>query len=230
MNGPKLLVIVRHGESIRNKAKEGDLFFRDEETRDLVAGVVDYLVPINELGWQQSQQTGLALRKIFPKFDLIIHSGYLRTAQTVEAILEAYDKKIQVVSNLMIRERDPGFNFSMTEEDVKYYFPYHEEYWQLFGQFFSYPPGGEPIIKVCERVYVFLEMLKREHAGKRILVVTHGGTIRAFRFWLESWDYHYITTNYDLKAADNCAVFAYKYKPKKNQLVPIISNQIFWQI
>ncbi|MCX5509043.1 alpha-ribazole phosphatase family protein [Pseudomonas sp. BJa3] len=40
------------------------------------------------------------------------------------------------------------------------------------------PPAGEPVLVFAERVLATLKRLHREHAGKRVLVVTHGGVMR----------------------------------------------------
>ena len=41
------------------------------------------------------------------------------------------------------------------------------------------PPGGESIAQVVERVHSFIDILIRDRAGERVLVITHGGTLRA---------------------------------------------------
>jgi broad specificity phosphatase PhoE len=41
------------------------------------------------------------------------------------------------------------------------------------------PPGGESFIAVMERVGRAVRRLTEEHAGRDIIAVTHGGTIRA---------------------------------------------------
>ncbi len=41
------------------------------------------------------------------------------------------------------------------------------------------PPGGESFLAVTERVAASVERLSKEHAGRDIVAVAHGGTIRA---------------------------------------------------
>jgi alpha-ribazole phosphatase len=43
----------------------------------------------------------------------------------------------------------------------------------------SEPPGGESFVTVMERVRAAVEDLSQRHAGKDIVCVAHGGTIRA---------------------------------------------------
>jgi alpha-ribazole phosphatase len=41
------------------------------------------------------------------------------------------------------------------------------------------PPNGESFIKLQQRALDFLQVLQQQHLGKHILIVTHGGLIRA---------------------------------------------------
>ena len=91
--------------------------------------------------------------------------------------------------NIFIRERDPGFTYDMTEEEAEAAFPWLNEYWHTFGGFMARPPGGESLADVVGRVHTFLDTLFRDRAGQKVLVVTHGGTIRCLRFALERWNY-----------------------------------------
>jgi len=40
------------------------------------------------------------------------------------------------------------------------------------------PPNGEPVSAFAERVLAAIDSLGRQHAGKRVLLVTHGGVMR----------------------------------------------------
>ena len=50
-------------------------------------------------------------------------------------------------------------------------------------------------------------------------MVTHGGTLRAFRFLLEHWDYEQATSQSKGDAPRNCSVTAYDYSPEELRLV-----------
>jgi alpha-ribazole phosphatase len=41
------------------------------------------------------------------------------------------------------------------------------------------PPGGESFVALTERVHAAIDRLSDQHAGRDIVAVTHGGTIRA---------------------------------------------------
>jgi broad specificity phosphatase PhoE len=206
------LVLVRHAESTRNAAKAGTFFVSDEQRRT-VRGIADVDTPLTEVGWQQAEQTGLALRSNFPSFDVIFHSGYQRTIQTTEGLLRSFppeERSIPQRSDVLLRERDTGYAFDMTQQEAAHAFTWLAEYWKTFGAFFAHPPGGESMAQVCQRVGLFLDRLQRDFAGKKILVVSHGGTIRAFRYWLESWTYEQAAERFQHHSGPkNCSITSY---------------------
>jgi broad specificity phosphatase PhoE len=233
MDRPALLVLVRHGESGRNVAKKGNIYFADDESRRAVRGIPDHRIPITDEGKRQAIATGRALHQRFGHFDYLFHSGYLRTVETADGILSAFPEEvrrtIKVRQNLFIRERDSGHAYDMTTEEAEAAFPYLHDYWQTTGSFFAHPPGGESLAQVAERVYLFLNMLFRDRAGERILAVTHGGTLRAFRFLLERWTYEEAETHFRANPPKNCSVTAYEYEPGARRLVLRDYNSVYWE-
>lgn len=211
---PELLVLVRHAESKRNRAKQGATYFADEYARRDVKGIPDHKVALTRRGIMQAQETGHALREKFGTFDYAYHSGFLRTEDTLNKILEAYTTEeqdaIKKRMNAFISERHPGFAYDMTEEEAEKHFPFLQEYWDTFGGFFATPIGGESLFMVTLRVYLFLNMLFRDRVGKKVLVVTHGGTLRCFRFLLEHWDYNQAVSWPEGESPKNCGVTYYE--------------------
>lgn len=55
--------------------------------------------------------------------------------------------------------------------------PEYDAFWADLGN--SAPPGGESLAQVIARVAVVIERLTLAHAGRDIVAVTHGGTIRS---------------------------------------------------
>ena len=231
MNRPAIIVIVRHAESARNKAKQGRTYFADEEARRTLKGIPDHEIPITEEGKVSAKITGEALRKRFGIFDYAYHSGYLRTVQTLDLILSAYPKSerafIQVRQNMFIRERDPGYTYDMTEDEAEQIFPWMHAYWKTFGGFFSRPVGGESLADVATRIYLFLNTLFRDRPGKKILVVTHGGTLRCFRFLLERWVYEQALRWPPGQSAANCGVTVYEYDKLEKRLILKEYNTVY---
>lgn len=213
---PKQLVLIRHAESARNEAKKGrdgqkpTTYFADEDARKLVKGIGDHKIPITQLGFQQAAKAGLYLRDNFEKPDFVYDSEYLRTIQTADTALSAYNNdeggQIERRSTTLLRERDPGYTYDMTEEEVDKYFPYLREYWKTMGGFHAAPPGGESLSKVVERVIGFLTEIYHTRDGQNVWIFTHGGTIRCIRYFIEHWgEEKFVST----PGPDNCGITVY---------------------
>lgn len=221
--GPSLLVLVRHGESERNKAKGGNVRFPDKESLSAVRGAPSYLLQLTDEGRKQARELGKFLSEEYGDFDMIYHSGYLSTIQTTEEILRAYPddsltKKCPIRQDFLIRERDPGFVYDMTVEEIERAYPWLGEYWQTFGRFFGKAPGGESLVQVAGRVRYFLDNLLWGRTANSVLVVTHAGTLQAFRFLLEGWTYEEASRYLGEQKPDNCCVVAYGCKNSKQKL------------
>ena len=229
---PALLVLVRHAESARNQAKKGSVYFADDAARQIVRGVPDHLVELTGDGHRQAVETGHAIRSRFGTFDYVYTSGYARTEQTAEGILSAYPPaerdRMRLKSDLFIRERDSGFAYDMTTAEAEVAFPWLNEYWQTFGGFMARPPGGESLADVTGRVHEFLNMIFRDRAGQKIMVVTHGGTLRCFRFLLEGWSYAQAQKWPPGQAPANCGVTTYRCADHGEQLELEDYNRVYY--
>lgn len=221
---PSELVLIRHAESDRNDAKRGSVYFADDAARRLIRGVPDYKVRLTNRGIEQALATGMHLANLYELPDYFYHSGYERAEHTLRLILSQFTAKSGVSSdhvvrmNPFIRERHSGYAYDMTTEEAETAFPWLKEYWQTHGGFFAQPPGGESLAEVAERVYLFLNMLFRDRAGKRVWVVTHGGTLRVFRFLLERWTYDDAIAWKTNDSPDNCGITRYLYNHDAGKL------------
>lgn len=229
---PNLLVVIRHAESMRNKIKKGSVYFLNDESRKKIQGIPDHKISITGKGKRQAKKAGKALREKFGIPDYIYHSGYARTIETMEGILSAYLEKekenINIRMNSFIRERDSGYAYDMTTEEAEKAFPWLKEYWQTFGGFFSRPPGGESLADVTSRVHTFLDTLFRDRKGKKIFLVTHGGTIRCLRFLLERRDYDWALSWPEGEVPKNCSVTTYEYSAKEKRLMLKEYNAVYY--
>lgn len=229
---PSLLALVRHAESARNVAKKGNRFFLDDEARKSVQGVADHRTPLTVRGQRQALETGVALRAAFGVFDYAYHSGYRRTRDTLEGLLAGYPDqeraRIKTRHHPFLRERDTGYTFDMTTAEAQAAFPWLQDYWQTYGAIFARPPGGESLADVAQRVYLFLGMLFRERPGQRVLVVTHGGTLRMFRMVLERWTWEEAESSI-LARVPNCSVTTYAYSPDAGRLILRDLTAVYWR-
>lgn len=229
---PVQLILIRHAESARNKAKKGETFFADEEARKTVKGIPDHEIPLTDHGLDQARQTGVYLRDRFGPPDYVYHSGYRRTIETAENVLNAFTQleqdKIHVRMNPFIRERDPGYTYDMTAAEAKKHFPWLEDYWKTFGGFMARPPGGESLCDVAQRVRMFYDSLKIHRPGQKVWVFSHGGTIRSLRFVLERWHYRHALKWAPGQSPKNCGITLYEHDASIGRLVMREYNTVAW--
>jgi 2,3-bisphosphoglycerate-dependent phosphoglycerate mutase len=231
MRCPQLLVLVRHAESERNVAKKGNAFFADDESRKALRGVPDHRVPLTERGRKQAEEAGLALFAEVGRLDVVYTSGYLRTEQTAAGVLGAWPaaerEALPLTHDLFIRERDAGHAYDMTNAEAAEAFPWMEGYWKTTGPFFARPPGGESVAQVCERVRLFLDRVGVEHAGERVMVVTHGVALRAFRYLLEGWSIERM--EHELRGEGPPNASATLYEAEHERLVLRAAHVVHWK-
>ncbi|MCR4375493.1 MAG: histidine phosphatase family protein [Acidobacteria bacterium] len=209
----ELLVLVRHGESARNAARRGNVFFPDEASRTAFMGQPDPATPLTDEGIVQARELGVRLREAYGSFDIAFDSGYRRTKDTLTVALEAWPDaerlRIERRSHFLLRERDTGYAVNMTTAEASAAFPWLQDYWCAEGPFVARPPGGESLAEVAARVQQFLELHRDALAGRRVLLVTHAGTLRMFRFLLEGWSHEEVERRLRDDPMDNCLVMAY---------------------
>lgn len=229
MNTITALTLIRHGQSARQVALNGNLHFQSHQEREAFLNVPDHKIPLTDLGWRQSRHTGTYLWGKYHAPDVIFHSGYTRTVQTTEGLLSAIPehvrKKIWVQENILLREREAGYTYAMTEAEVKLYFPWHQACWNRTGPLFAVPPGGESIARVVERLQVFLNELQYMCYHKRVWFVCHARVIQAFRIILDDLSIEQATA---LLATEvhpaNCSVTRYEMDPDSERLKLMVYN------
>eukprot|EP01111_Echinosteliopsis_oligospora_P017487 TRINITY_DN7599_c0_g1_i2.p1 TRINITY_DN7599_c0_g1~~TRINITY_DN7599_c0_g1_i2.p1 ORF type:complete len:226 (+),score=33.63 TRINITY_DN7599_c0_g1_i2:14-691(+) len=166
---PKKIILIRHGESEGNKNEE---IYRE---------VPDYKIPLTEKGKKQAQDAGIKLRELTGNSKTLFYvSPYLRSTQTLEEILKAYETGCdwRVFQEPRLREQDFGnFQDSLKMRNIK-----NER--DHYGRFFYRFPNGESGADVYDRISTFLETLHRVFRRfddlENIIIVSHGLTIRTF--------------------------------------------------
>jgi alpha-ribazole phosphatase len=101
-----------------------------------------------------------------------------RTALTAQALFRAgYPVQTPAVEPELI-EQDLGDWHGLPHAELppKLQLPAHA-FWPLGGE--EVPPGGESMVSVIARVGDAMERLAVEQAGRDVVVVSHGGAIRA---------------------------------------------------
>jgi broad specificity phosphatase PhoE len=101
-----------------------------------------------------------------------------RTRRTAEALFRAgYPAQALAVEPDLI-EQDLGewHGLAHAELPARLALPAHA-FWPLGGE--ELPPGGESMVQVIARVGAAMERLAAAHEGEDVVVVSHGGAIRA---------------------------------------------------
>lgn len=196
LQGIRDLVLIRHGESLRNKESKG-AFYKDEAERASVGFLQDWLVPMTKDGHRQARNAGKGLKRKFGTPDAVFHSGFVRTKETATGILNAYSlaewRQIDIEENNLVRERNPGYLMNYTEKEVREIFFWWQEYWNTADRFSVIPHGGESIASMTDgRLLTFLKSLEdacHKKGGNTVFVVSHGRAIQGLRYLLEDWSY-----------------------------------------
>ena len=112
-----------------------------------------------------------------PKTDLFIPSSERREQETAQLIEQALKVPIILDSNFSEWRADDG---TLSEHDFN-------SQWQSLDEkarhFHRFSPGGETGQEFLLRVDAALQKITTEHAGKNMVIMTHGGVIQAaFKF------------------------------------------------
>jgi probable phosphoglycerate mutase len=187
LSWPKTLWIVRHGQSAGNVAAE----LAEDEGADVVAVLHrDADVSLSALGERQSQALGRWFGRMTPRSrpTLILTSPYRRALRTAELIAHECHAPIEIVVDERLRERDLGAFDRLTERGWSEHYPEEAERRKRMGKFYHRPPGGESWCDAVLRLRTLVQEIRIQHAGTRLLVVTHQVIVLSLRYILEHLD------------------------------------------
>lgn len=129
-------------------------------------------VPLNDRGIVQAK---LLARRLQNKGIKAIYSSPLSRAKKTAEIIASHFK-LEVIEAPALQEADFGKWEGLTLEEIKAGWGDLLELWYE-GQIPA--PGGEGLLAMQARVVEFVEKIVKEHKGEEILLVAHGGPIRA---------------------------------------------------
>jgi len=130
--------------------------------------------PLNDTGRAQARRLADELRTT--PFDAVYSSDLRRAFQTAEILAEPHG--MPVVPDAGLREIDVGSWSGLTRAEIAERFPDGQR------------PDGESHEQHGTRVRAAVMRIAREHVGERILLVTHGGTIRSIHDVISNTPYH----------------------------------------
>ena len=153
------LCLIRHGETAWNAERR-------------LQGHTD--IPLNAKGEIQALQMAQALKDTKLAFDVLYTSDLKRAADTAKAVVQLFGVKARVESAL--RERHFGALQGLSISDAPFLKP---DIWQahIARDLDHELEGGESIQQFALRVQKALDQIQEQHAGKTILIVSHGGTL-----------------------------------------------------
>ncbi|KAI1328609.1 phosphoglycerate mutase [Xylariaceae sp. FL0255] len=216
MGRPRLIILIRHGQSEGNK------------NREIHQTVPDHRVKLTNEGWAQARDAGRRLRALLRPDDTLqfYTSPYRRTRETTEGIVETLTSdepdpspfkrsNMTIYEEPRLREQDFG-NFQPCSAEM-------ERMWQEradYGHFFYRIPNGESAADAYDRVSGFNESLWRQFGDEDfpsvLILVTHGLMSRVF---LMKW-YHFSVEYFeDLRNVNHCEFLIMKKKANSGKYI-----------
>lgn len=159
-----MLVLVRHGQSLYNKA-------------GMFTGLVD--AKLSTRGVEEAESTGRDLKEQGIRFNAAYSSHLSRAYDTAELILEQTMSVCDIIEDKRLAERDYGDwsgnkKQNMFLEHGSTMFKMYRRSWD------AAPPNAETLQEVANRVKQWVPQLKPfAEEDKNVLVSSHGNTLRA---------------------------------------------------
>ncbi|HVY14803.1 MAG TPA: histidine phosphatase family protein [Rhodopila sp.] len=147
----------------------------DENARAMLYGVMD--VPLCETTLVAQEPMYQALARRLPRPATWLVTPLSRTRRTAETIIRhGYPSvPLGVEPGLIEQSLGEWQGLPHAELPARLALPAHA-FWPLAGH--EKPPGGESMVDVIARVGDALERLAETHAGRDVVIVSHGGAIR----------------------------------------------------
>ncbi|XP_058078159.1 metal-independent phosphoserine phosphatase-like [Magnolia sinica] len=156
------IVMVRHGETTWNASGR-------------IQGQLES--ELNEVGWKQAAAIAERLGK--ESKPTAVYSSELKRAKNTAEMIAKNCHIHEVIEIPELKERHVGSLQGLVWGEIE------EKEPEAYHAFFSsqndleIPGGGESFNQLCERSVGALEELASRHKGERVIVVTHGGVLRA---------------------------------------------------
>lgn len=156
---PTRICLIRHGETPWNA--EGRL-----------QGHTD--IDLNPRGLEQAEQVAIALQASQLQVDQLYSSDLKRAQDTAQAIVKKLNTSFITMPEL--RERNVGALQGLTVAEAPILKP---DLWRAhIARTIDHElEGGESILQFARRIENALESIRLNHAGKTVILVSHGGCI-----------------------------------------------------
>lgn len=185
------LVLIRHGESVGNVARE-EAESANAET--IAMSLRDPDVPLSPIGEEQARALGrwFASLPAAVRPDNAWCSPYVRAQSTARLTLAEVADAPELRQDERLRDRELGILDLLTSTGVRNRFPEEAQRRRWLGKLYYRPPGGESWSDVALRIRSFLSDLDAQPAALsgsgRHLIVAHDAVILLFRYVCEHLD------------------------------------------
>jgi broad specificity phosphatase PhoE len=178
------LILVRHGESEGNVAREAA---EAEQADEILIDQRDPDVPLSGRGRSQAEAVGRWLADLAGERrpGVAWVSPYTRARQTAELALGTAAVQLPVHVDERLRDRELGILDRLTSRGVTARYPDEARRRRYLGKMYYRPAGGESWADMALRLRSFLADLDRAHEGGCGLVVCHDAVILVLRYILE---------------------------------------------
>jgi broad specificity phosphatase PhoE len=148
----------------------------EENARAMLYGIMDVALCPDSLVAQAPQYRALAA--LLPRPAAWVVTPLSRTRRTAEALMAAGYPAVPLAVEPALMEQNLGVWQGLAHAALPplLQLPAHA-FWPLGGE--ERPPGGESMAQVIHRVGPAMERLAMAHDGGDVVVVSHGGAIRA---------------------------------------------------
>jgi broad specificity phosphatase PhoE len=184
------LLLVRHGETDWNAERRWQ-------------GHSD--TPLNEAGREQARRLADELDAV----DAVYASDLARARETAEILARRLG--LEVVLDPRLRERGFGSWEGLTMAEIETRFAEEARRWR--DEHGHGAADAEPHDVFLSRVESFVDEILDRHPGQHVLVVAHGGTIRAVHALAGGLDY--VRDHASIPSVANCSVARYAFQDGK---------------
>jgi 2,3-bisphosphoglycerate-dependent phosphoglycerate mutase len=166
-----LLTLIRHGQSVYN-------------LQNRFTGNVD--VALTPLGEEEAHLAGQKLKGFH--FDIAYTSMLKRAWETLRIVSEEiHQTNIEIIKNAALNERMYGSLQGLNKAETA--LKYGDEQVEIWRRSYEVrPPDGESLEDTFNRTvpYYKSEIEPKLKAGKNVLIVAHGNSLRALKMYLEN--------------------------------------------
>lgn len=189
------VLLIRHGETEWN-------------TLGKFQGCTD--IALSEEGIKQAQ---LLKDRLNGEFDYIYASPLSRAFETANIIASVTDKKVAVANE--IREINFGEWEGLTVNEISENYPEKFKIWRTDKVESKICGGDLSILNAANRAKKCILNIINDHKGKKIVIVAHGGIIKAALIGLLEWD----MTMYHKMALGNTCINTLTFD---NDFIPVL--------